>query len=54
MIQAGGSAIRSEIHKRIYSIWNREGLPEQWEEFIRRTLKQNIVIIEKVRILQLH
>jgi hypothetical protein len=34
MIKAGGSKICSEIHKLINSIWNKEELPEQWEESI--------------------
>jgi hypothetical protein len=27
LIQAGGQEFRSEIHKLIYSIWNKEELP---------------------------
>jgi hypothetical protein len=34
LIQAGGTTIRSEIHKRIVSIWNKDELPEQWKESI--------------------
>jgi len=34
MIQAGGRSIRSEIHKLINSIWNKEELSEQWKESI--------------------
>jgi hypothetical protein len=34
MIKAGGRIIRSEIHKLINSIWNKEELPEQWKESI--------------------
>jgi len=34
LIKAGGKTIRSEIHKRINSIWNREELPEEWKELI--------------------
>jgi hypothetical protein len=34
LIKAGGRAIRSEIHKLINSIWNKEELPEQWKESI--------------------
>jgi len=34
MIQAGGRAIRSEIHKLINSIWNKEELSEEWKESI--------------------
>jgi hypothetical protein len=32
LIKAGGRTIRSEIHKLINSIWNKEELPEQWKE----------------------
>jgi len=34
MIQAGGRTIRSEIHKLINSIWNKEELSEEWKESI--------------------
>jgi len=34
MIQAGGRSIRSEIHKLINSIWNKEELSEEWKELI--------------------
>jgi sorting nexin-29 len=34
LIKAGGRIIRSEIHKLINSIWNKEALPEQWKESI--------------------
>jgi hypothetical protein len=33
-IKAGGRKIRSEIHKLINSIWNKEELPEKWKESI--------------------
>jgi len=29
MIKAGGRTIRTEIHKFIYSIWNKEELPKE-------------------------
>jgi hypothetical protein len=32
LIKAGGRTIRSEIHKFINSIWNKEEFPEQWKE----------------------
>jgi hypothetical protein len=32
LIKAGGRIIRSEIHKLIISIWNKEELPEEWKE----------------------
>jgi len=34
LIKAGRRKIRSEIHKLIYSIWNKEELPEKWKESI--------------------
>jgi len=34
MIKAGGRKIRSKIHKPINYIWNKEELPEWWEESI--------------------
>jgi hypothetical protein len=32
LIQAGGEILRSEIHKLINSIWNKEVLPDHWKE----------------------
>jgi hypothetical protein len=34
LIQAGGEILRSAIHKLINSIWNKQELPDQWEESI--------------------
>jgi hypothetical protein len=34
LIQAGGETMRSQIHKLINSISNKEELPDQWEESI--------------------
>jgi hypothetical protein len=34
LIQAGGDELRSEIHKLIRLIWNKEELPHQWKESI--------------------
>jgi hypothetical protein len=34
MIQVGGNTLRSEIHKLINYIWNKEKLPQKWKEFI--------------------
>ena len=34
MIKAGDRTIRSEIHKLINSIWNKEELSEEWKESI--------------------
>jgi hypothetical protein len=33
VIQEGGEILRSNIHKLINSIWNKEELPDQWKEF---------------------
>jgi hypothetical protein len=34
LIKAGGRKIRSEIHKLINSVLNKEELPEEWKESI--------------------
>jgi hypothetical protein len=34
LIQAGSETLRSEIHKLINSIWNKEKLPDQWKAFV--------------------
>jgi hypothetical protein len=34
LILAGGETLRSEIHKVIRLIWNKEKLPHQWKESI--------------------
>jgi hypothetical protein len=34
LIKAGGRIIRFEIHKFDISIWNKEGVPEEWKESI--------------------
>ena len=34
LIKARGRKIRYEIHKLIFSIWNKEKLPEEWKESI--------------------
>jgi hypothetical protein len=43
LIQAGGETLRSEIHKLIRLIWNKEELPHQWKESV---IKQTAVITE--------
>jgi hypothetical protein len=59
-IKAGGRTIRSEIHKLINSIWNKEELPEQWKETIivpiykKGDKKQIAVIIEACHFCQPH
>jgi hypothetical protein len=34
LIKAGGEILRTEINKFIFSIWNKEKLPQQWKECI--------------------
>jgi hypothetical protein len=34
LIKAGGRIIRSEIHKPIIFIWNKEELTEEWKESV--------------------
>jgi hypothetical protein len=34
LIKAGGRIIRSEIHKLIISIWNKEEFPVEWKESV--------------------
>jgi hypothetical protein len=34
LIKAGGETLYSEIHRLIYSIWNKEDLPQQWKESV--------------------
>jgi hypothetical protein len=34
LIKAGGRTIHSEIHKLIISMWNKEELPEGWNESV--------------------
>ena len=58
LIKAGCRTICSEIQKLINSIWNKEELPEEWKEsiivlFIRRAIKQIVVITEAYRFCQL-
>jgi hypothetical protein len=38
LIKAGGRIIRSEIHKLIISIWNKDELPEEWKESVIETI----------------
>jgi hypothetical protein len=34
LTKAGGEILRSEIHKLICSIWNKDELPHQWKDSI--------------------
>jgi len=59
LIKASGGTIRSEVHKIIISIWNKEELPEEWKEsitdhlFIRRAIKRIVVIRGAYKFFQL-
>jgi hypothetical protein len=51
LIQAGGETLRSDIHKLIRLIWNKEELPHQWKESIvvpihKKVIKLTVIIIE--------
>jgi hypothetical protein len=59
LIQAGGEILRSEIHKLIKLIWNKEQLPHQWKKQLwylltKRVIKLTVVIIKAHRCCQLH
>jgi hypothetical protein len=59
LIEAGGGTLRSEIHKLIELIWNKEELPRQWKESIvvpiqKRVIKLTVEIIEEYHCCQLH
>jgi hypothetical protein len=59
LIQAGWETLRSEIHKLIKLIWNKEELPHQWKESIvvpihERVIKLTVLIIEAYHWCQLH
>jgi hypothetical protein len=41
LIQAGGETLRSEIHKLIKLIWNKEELSHQWKESIVVPIRKN-------------
>jgi hypothetical protein len=60
LIQAGGETLRSEIHKLIKLIWNKEELPHQWKESIvvpihtKRAITLTVISIEAYHCCQLH
>jgi hypothetical protein len=52
LIKAGSEILCSEIHKLIHSIWNKEELPQQWEDlllyqFIKRVIRLTVIIIKE-------
>jgi hypothetical protein len=57
LIHAGGETLRSEIHKLIKLIRNKE-LAHQWSQlwylFTKRAIKLTVVIIEEYHCCQLH
>jgi len=58
LIKAGDRTIRSEIHKLIISIWNKEKLPEEWKESsiipnYKKGDKRIVVIVEAYHFCQL-
>jgi hypothetical protein len=46
LIQAGGETLRSEIHKLIKLIWNKQELPHQWKESIVVPIHKNYDITD--------
>ena len=54
MITAGGRAICSEIQKLKNCIWNKEDLPEEWNEPIIVPIYKTVAIIEAYPCYQLH
>jgi hypothetical protein len=59
LIQAEGETLRSEIHKLIKLIWNKEdyltsGKSQSWYLFTKRVIKLTVVIIEAYHCCQLH
>ena len=59
LIKAGSKRIRSEVHKFINSISNKEELPEEWKEsiivpFYKKGFKQIVAIIGAYHFRQLH
>jgi hypothetical protein len=59
LIEARGNTLRSEIHKLINCIWNKEELPEKWEASIivpiyKKGDETAVVIIEEHHCYKLH
>jgi len=58
-IEAGGDALRFEIHKLITSVWKKAKLPQEWKESIvvhiyKRVIKLTVVIVEECHFSQVH
>ena len=59
LIKAGGRTSQFDIHKLFYSIWNKEeflrsGKSRSFYLFIRRAIKEIVVIIEEYQFRQLN
>jgi hypothetical protein len=59
LIQAGAETLRSEIHKLIHSVWNKEEFPDQWKGFVivpiyKKAIKQTVAIIVRYHYYQFH
>jgi hypothetical protein len=54
LIQAGGETLRSEIHKLIKLIWNKEELPHQWNESMLHLLIKSVTDLTAVIIKAYH
>jgi hypothetical protein len=59
LIQARSETLRSDIHKLINSIWNKEELPDQWKDFIIAPIYKKddnlaVVIVVVYHCYQLH
>jgi len=58
-IKAGGRTIRRAIHELIIAIWNKEELPEEWNESVivpihKKGDKQSVITIGAYHFCQLH
>ena len=58
LIKAGGGTISYENHKLIISIWNKEELPEKWDEsfisiFYNYDIEEFVVISEAFQFYQI-
>jgi sorting nexin-29 len=45
LIKAGGKTLCCEINKLIYSVWNKEELPQQWKESIIAPIHKRVIIL---------
>jgi hypothetical protein len=54
LIQAGGETLLSEIHKFIYSVWNKEELHDQWKESIILPIQKGVIKLIVIIIVGYH